>query len=161
MTLLEAAVNSRDITQLGKLLSELRQQTFYHLLFRNGGEWRERKRIDRHGNYVGAHSRIHSRSLLKSHRHLRETITCFDQLVKWAVMQRRCIVIYFSEISSEPLHRVDIVGKRDCHMKKSLLLWRTSQIMRKYRSLESSLVQRTLEEESQRWKNEWMAAVSF
>ena len=51
-SLLEAAINARDTKQIAPLLSELRQQTFYHLLFRNGGEWKERKRIDRHGNYI-------------------------------------------------------------------------------------------------------------
>lgn len=52
-TLLEAAVNGRDVGQLRKLLGELRQQAVYHLLFQSGGEWKQKKRIDRHGNYVG------------------------------------------------------------------------------------------------------------
>lgn len=51
-SLLEAAINSHDVKQLTPLLTELRQQTFYHLLYREGGEWKERKRIDRHGNYI-------------------------------------------------------------------------------------------------------------
>lgn len=60
-SLLEAAINSRDIRQISSLLSELRQQTFYHLLFRSGGQWKERKRIDRHGNYVSIFLTIHCR----------------------------------------------------------------------------------------------------
>jgi hypothetical protein len=51
-SLLEAAINGHDAKEMSKLLSELRQQTFYHLLFRDGGDWKERKRIDRHGNYI-------------------------------------------------------------------------------------------------------------
>ena len=45
-SLLEAGINSHDVKQLTPLLTELRQQTFYHLLYREGGEWKERKRID-------------------------------------------------------------------------------------------------------------------
>lgn len=45
-------MNGRDAAQLRKLLSELRQQAVYHLLFRGEGEWKQKKRIDRHGNYV-------------------------------------------------------------------------------------------------------------
>ena len=59
-SLLEAAINSHDVKQLTPLLTELRQQTFYHLLYREGGEWKERKRIDRHGNYVSPSSRPNS-----------------------------------------------------------------------------------------------------
>ena len=50
--LLEQALNTHDITQLSSLLTDLRQQALFHLLFRTGGTWRERKRIDRAGNYV-------------------------------------------------------------------------------------------------------------
>ena len=50
--LLEQALNTHDITQLSSLLPDLRQQALFHLLFRTGGTWRERKRIDRAGNYV-------------------------------------------------------------------------------------------------------------
>lgn len=51
-SLLEVAINTHNIKQLASLLTELRQQTFYHLLYREQGEWKERKRIDRRGNYV-------------------------------------------------------------------------------------------------------------
>ena len=50
--LLEQALNTHDITQLSSLRTDLRQQALFHLLFRTGGTWRERKRIDRAGNYV-------------------------------------------------------------------------------------------------------------
>ena len=56
--MLEAALNTHNITQLTTLLTELRQQTVYHLLFRNGGTWKERKRIDRYGNYVSLYVMI-------------------------------------------------------------------------------------------------------
>lgn len=50
--MLEAAINTHNTQQLHSLITELRQQTLYHLLFRSGGTWKERKRIDRCGNYV-------------------------------------------------------------------------------------------------------------
>ena len=51
-SILETAINMHNISQLATLLSELRQQTVHHLLFRTGAGWKERKRIDRYGNYV-------------------------------------------------------------------------------------------------------------
>ena len=64
-SLLEVAINTHNIKQLASLLTELRQQTFYHLLYREQGEWKERTRIDRRGNYVPPRRLSHSQILVE------------------------------------------------------------------------------------------------
>ena len=93
-SILESALNLHNTVQLTSLLSDLRQQALHHLLFRNEGTWKERKRIDRYGNYVSVDERFNKRSMLKGSLSNKATTKLCDLHVRFVELPMKYIAIY-------------------------------------------------------------------